>query len=52
VTVCDCAHEEPAPDPEWLHWSVPDPVAVPSRKAFDATVAELRERITRLVTVS
>ena len=52
VTVCDRAHEELDPDPSWLHWSVPDPVAAPSRTAFDATVAELRDRITRLVAAS
>jgi protein-tyrosine-phosphatase/DNA-binding transcriptional ArsR family regulator len=49
VTVCDRAHEELAPDPTWLHWSVADPVASPSRPAFDATVSELRSRITGLV---
>jgi ArsR family transcriptional regulator, arsenate/arsenite/antimonite-responsive transcriptional repressor / arsenate reductase (thioredoxin) len=49
VTVCDRAHEELDPDPAWLHWSVADPVAAPSRKAFDATIAELRDRITHLV---
>ena len=52
VTVCDRAHEELDPDPTWLHWSVPDPVAAPSRAAFDATVAELRDRITHLVAAS
>ena len=51
VTVCDRAHEELDPDPSWLHWSVPDPVAAPSRATFDATVAELRHRITHLVAV-
>jgi protein-tyrosine-phosphatase/DNA-binding transcriptional ArsR family regulator len=45
VTVCDRAHEELAPDGTWLHWSIPDPVAVGGRAAFDAAVAELRERI-------
>jgi ArsR family transcriptional regulator, arsenate/arsenite/antimonite-responsive transcriptional repressor / arsenate reductase (thioredoxin) len=45
VTVCDQAHEELAPDDSWLHWSVPDPVADGSRSAFDAALAELRERI-------
>ena len=45
VTVCDRAHEELGPDPTRLHWSVPDPVARPSRAAFDATVGELRSRI-------
>jgi ArsR family transcriptional regulator, arsenate/arsenite/antimonite-responsive transcriptional repressor / arsenate reductase (thioredoxin) len=49
VTVCDRAHEELDPPPTWLHWSVADPVATPSRAAFDAAVAELRDRITALV---
>lgn len=45
VTVCDRAHEEIPPGEGWLHWSVPDPVAVGTRAAFDATVAELEARI-------
>lgn len=45
VTVCDQAHEELKPDRSWWHWSIPDPVAVGSRAAFDATVTELRVRI-------
>lgn len=45
VTVCDQAHEELSPANEWLHWSIPDPVAAGDRAAFDATVAELRQRI-------
>jgi protein-tyrosine-phosphatase/DNA-binding transcriptional ArsR family regulator len=49
VTVCDRAHEELGPDPTWLHWSIPDPVANPTRATFDATVVELRSRITGLV---
>jgi ArsR family transcriptional regulator, arsenate/arsenite/antimonite-responsive transcriptional repressor / arsenate reductase (thioredoxin) len=49
VTVCDRAHEELDPDPAWLHWSIPDPVPTATRAAFDATVAELRTRITGLV---
>jgi hypothetical protein len=52
VTVCDRAHEELDPDPTWLHWSVPDPVTTPTRAAFDATVSELRRRITGLVAAS
>ena len=52
VTVCDRAHEELDADPAWLHWSVPDPVATPSRATFDTTVAELRSRITGLVAAS
>jgi protein-tyrosine-phosphatase/DNA-binding transcriptional ArsR family regulator len=49
VTVCDRAHEEVSPDDSWLHWSVPDPVADGSRAAFDAAVAELRQRIGVLI---
>ena len=49
VTVCDRAHEELDPVPSWLHWSVDDPVANPSKAAFDDTVAELRVRITSLI---
>lgn len=45
ITVCDRAHEELGPQPMWLHWSIPDPVPVGTAKAFDATVAELRQRI-------
>lgn len=45
VTVCDQAHEEVASDDNWLHWSIPDPVPVGTRAAFDATVAELTDRI-------
>jgi protein-tyrosine-phosphatase len=49
VTVCDRAHEEGVAEPGWLHWSVPDPVPVGTPAAFDATVVELRERISSLV---
>jgi protein-tyrosine-phosphatase/DNA-binding transcriptional ArsR family regulator len=45
ITVCDRAHEELDPKPEWLHWSIPDPVPAGTSKAFDDTVAELRQRI-------
>jgi ArsR family transcriptional regulator, arsenate/arsenite/antimonite-responsive transcriptional repressor / arsenate reductase (thioredoxin) len=51
VTVCDQAHEEVDPEPSWLHWSLPDPVANPNPAAFDATVADLRDRISHLVAV-
>jgi protein-tyrosine-phosphatase len=30
---------------DWLHWSIPDPLAVGTPEAFDETVHELRERI-------
>ena len=49
VTVCDRAHEEGVAEPGWLHWSIPDPVPVGTPAAFDATVVELRERISSLV---
>jgi protein-tyrosine-phosphatase len=49
ITVCDRAHEALDPGPEWLHWSIPDPLPDGSRTAFDATVTELRRRITHLV---
>ena len=49
ITVCDQAHEELDPPDTWLHWSIPDPVAVGSTAAFDATVRELRQRIDSLV---
>jgi protein-tyrosine-phosphatase/DNA-binding transcriptional ArsR family regulator len=49
VTVCDQAHEELAPGNSWIHWSIPDPVVAGTAGAFDATVAELRERIRLLL---
>jgi protein-tyrosine-phosphatase len=51
VTVCDRAHEELAGRPGWLHWSVPDPVTGGTAAAFDATVAELTQRITTVTHV-
>lgn len=51
VTVCDRAHEELAPGEDWLHWSIPDPVPVGTKAAFDAAVAELTDRI-RTVTAA
>ncbi len=42
ITVCDQAHEELEPGPDWLHWSIVDPVPLRSKSAFDATVVELR----------
>jgi protein-tyrosine-phosphatase len=49
ITVCDRAHEELDPAPDWLHWSILDPVPAGTRAAFDATVVELRHRIGDLV---
>ena len=52
ITVCDQAHEEITANPSWLHWSLSDPVALGTKRAFDATAAELRERINLLLTSS
>jgi ArsR family transcriptional regulator, arsenate/arsenite/antimonite-responsive transcriptional repressor / arsenate reductase (thioredoxin) len=49
ITVCDQAHEEIAPDDNWLHWSIADPVESRRRAAFDAALVELRDRIIALV---
>jgi protein-tyrosine-phosphatase len=49
VTVCDRAHEELASGTGWRHWSVPDPVPAGTKRAFDATVLELRERMRSLL---
>lgn len=45
ITVCDRAHEEIGSDQGWWHWSVPDPLQRATKREFDATVADLRERI-------
>ncbi len=44
VTVCDRAHEELGADSP-VHWSIPDPVAVGSRAAFDRAHDELATRV-------
>ena len=49
ITVCDRAHEELDPDDTWLHWSIPDPVSVGTKAAFDAVLADLRKRILTFV---
>lgn len=49
VTVCDRAHEDLDVDPQWLHWSIADPVPAGTRSAFDAARDELRVRISGLV---
>ncbi|MEU4287886.1 low molecular weight phosphatase family protein [Kribbella sp. NPDC026596] len=54
VAVCDAAHElltrdPPRPKPRRrLHWSVPDPAAVNTDRAFETAYADLLSRITRL----
>jgi protein-tyrosine-phosphatase/DNA-binding HxlR family transcriptional regulator len=52
VTVCDLAHEELLPTPDWWHWSIPDPVAIGTDASFDAVVAELEQRITAVSTAA
>lgn len=47
VTVCDRAHEEAGVD-GWAHWSVPDPVADGSTKAFDRAFEQLSARVAAL----
>jgi protein-tyrosine-phosphatase len=49
VTVCDQAHEQLDPRSNWLHWSIPDPVADGSPEAFDAVIADLTVRIGTLL---
>ncbi|WP_342768593.1 MarR family transcriptional regulator [Gryllotalpicola protaetiae] len=44
ITVCDLAHEELA-EPAALHLSVPDPVVLGTRKAFDRAFELLAQRI-------
>lgn len=48
VAVCDLAHERLGSENDWWHWSIPDPVGRGTRAAFDATVAQLEDRIRRL----
>lgn len=45
VTVCDRAHETIAFDPDWWHWSIPDPVELGTAEAFDHVLLQLDERI-------
>lgn len=45
VTVCDLVHEELDPEPDWWHWSLPDPVPQGTAAAFDEVVAVLEQRI-------
>lgn len=50
VTVCDQAHEElgEGPTPR-LHWSVPDPAAVGTRRAFEESYMILEQRVARVL---
>lgn len=44
VTVCDRAHEEIG-DLAWAHWSIPDPVPVGTRSAFETAHDALAARV-------
>ena len=44
VTVCDNAHEE-LPGMRGIHWSVPDPLRLNTKEAFDAAFIEISHRI-------
>jgi len=48
VAVCDNAYEELGAGPQRLHWSVPDPVRVDSRTAFERAYEEIERRVDRL----
>ena len=48
VTVCDLAHEELGTLAA-VHWSIPDPVPAGDPGSFDAALAELADRVRRLV---
>jgi ArsR family transcriptional regulator, arsenate/arsenite/antimonite-responsive transcriptional repressor / arsenate reductase (thioredoxin) len=48
ITVCDLAHEELGRQAA-VHWSVPDPVPAGDPASFDAALAELSDRVERLV---
>ena len=51
VTVCDRAHEELGSrvgEATVLHWWIPDPREVGTTAAFDASVAQLRQRVNSL----
>lgn len=47
VTVCDSAHEE-LPWIGGIHWSVPDPLRLGTREAFDTAFDDIAHRITDL----
>jgi protein-tyrosine-phosphatase len=47
ITVCDLAHEE-LDEAATVHWSIPDPVTAGDPESFDAALAQLADRVTRL----
>lgn len=48
ITVCDQSHDDLARPLTRLHWSVPDPVKIGTRAAFERTLDELTRRIAPL----
>jgi protein-tyrosine-phosphatase/DNA-binding HxlR family transcriptional regulator len=48
ITVCDLAHEELG-EAAAVHWSIPDPVPAGDPGSFDAALAQLADRVERLV---
>jgi protein-tyrosine-phosphatase/DNA-binding HxlR family transcriptional regulator len=47
VTVCDRAHEALDTDARWRHWSIPDPVEVGTRQAFDSALQLIDDHVRR-----
>ncbi|WP_158839330.1 arsenate reductase/protein-tyrosine-phosphatase family protein [Saccharothrix deserti] len=52
VAVCDNAYEELGPGDRRVHWSVPDPGAVDTDEIFEDVLAQLTERVDRLVAIA
>lgn len=48
VAVCDSAYEELGATPGRLHWSVPDPVRMATKAAFEQAYDEIERRVDRL----
>ena len=48
VAVCDNAHEELDPNPDRLHWAIPDPVRIDTDQAFETAYADIARRVERL----
>ena len=48
ITVCDSAFEELGRSVRRLHWSIPDPVAIGTKRAFNVAIDELESRILQL----
>lgn len=47
VTVCDRAHED-LDGHDWAHWSIPDPVPLGTKRAFDEAYDVVTARVARL----